>query len=55
MAESIKNQFSKTKFLLKKLLNLKIIDSFLKIGNSQVVKNLLPEKMNRHLLESYNF
>ena len=55
MTETIKKQFSKTTFLLTKLLNLKIIDSFLRIGNSQVVKNLPPEKMIRDLLESHHF
>ena len=28
---------------------------FSKIGNGQVVENLLPKKMNRDLLESHHF
>ena len=28
---------------------------FLKIGNGQVVDNLIPEKMNHDLLESHHF
>ena len=31
------------------------IYSFLKIGNGQVVQNLFPEKMIRHLLELHHF
>ena len=49
MVESIRNQFSKTKFLYK-LLNLIIIYSFSKIGNGQVVVNILLENMVHEII-----
>ena len=43
------------KILINKLLNFKIIYSFYKFGNGQVVENLFPEKKIRDLLESHRF
>ena len=55
MAETIKQQFYKTKFLINKFLNFIIIDLFFKNRNGRVVENLFPDKMIRDLLESNHF
>ena len=46
---------SQNKIFINKLLNLKIIDSFLKIGNRQVVENFFLKKMIRDLSKSHHF
>ena len=50
-----KKTMFQNKIFTNKLLYLIIINSISKIGNSHVVENLFPKKMNRHLLESHNF
>ena len=52
MDEIIKKTIFQNKIFINKLLYLIIINSISKIGNSHVVKNLFPKKINRDLLES---